>query len=57
VFTRLSGANDGVVTVAETELPGARDSVTVHVGHSLMLLSPTVARQTEQFLRTGRFLR
>lgn len=57
LFTRLSGPNDGVVTVAETELPGARDSVTVHVGHSQMLVSPAVARQTEQFLRTGRFTR
>ncbi len=57
VFTRLAGPNDGVVTVAETELPGARDAVSVHVGHSQMLLSPTVARQTEQFLRTGRFSR
>ncbi len=57
IFTRLSGPNDGVVTVAETELPGARDSVTVRVGHSQMLVSPLVARQTEQFLRTGRFIR
>jgi pimeloyl-ACP methyl ester carboxylesterase len=57
IFTRLSGPNDGVVTVAETELPGARDSVTVRVGHSQMLVSPMVARQTEQFLRTGRFIR
>jgi pimeloyl-ACP methyl ester carboxylesterase len=57
LFTRLSSPNDGVVTVAETELPGARDSVTVNVGHSQMLVSPAVARQTEQFLRTGRFIR
>lgn len=57
VFTRLTGPNDGVVTVAETELPGAHDTVTVHVGHSQMLVSPMVARQTGQFLRTGRFIR
>jgi len=57
LFTRLYGPNDGVVTVAETALPGAHDSVTVHVGHSQMLVSPMVARQTEQFLRTGRFIR
>jgi len=57
VFTRLAGPNDGVVTVAETELPGARDTVTVHVGHSQMLVSPTIVRQTEHFLRTGRFIR
>ncbi len=57
VFTRLAGPNDGVVTVAETELPGARDTVTVRVGHSQMLVSPTVARQTGHFLRTGGFIR
>jgi len=57
VFVRLTGPNDGVVTVAETELPGARDTVTLHVGHSQMLVSPAVARQTEHFLRAGRFIR
>jgi pimeloyl-ACP methyl ester carboxylesterase len=57
MLTRLSGPNDGVVTVAETELPEARDSVIVHVAHSQMLVSPTVARQTEHFLRTGCFVR
>jgi len=56
-FTRLPGPNDGVVTVAETGLPGARDAITLPVGHSFMLVSPTVARQTERFLRTGRFTR
>jgi pimeloyl-ACP methyl ester carboxylesterase len=57
MLARLSGPNDGVVTVAETELPGARDSVVVHVAHSQMLVSPTVARQIAHFLRTGRFAR
>ena len=56
-FTRLSGPNDGVVTVTETELRGARDAITLPVAHSLMLVSPAVARQTECFLRTGRFIR
>jgi len=57
LITRLPGPNDGVVTLAETELPGARDATTVHVGHSQMLVSPTVARQIEHFLREGCFLR
>ena len=57
LFTRFREPNDGVVTVAETELPGARDAITVPVGHSVMLISPTVARQTERFLRSGRFAR
>jgi len=57
LFTRFSGPNDGIVTVAETELPGARDAITVPVSHSLMLVSPAVARQAERFLRTGRFIR
>ena len=45
------------MTVAETELPGAHDAITVPVAHSLMLVSPTIARQAECFLRTGRFVR
>lgn len=57
ILTRLPGPNDGVVTVAETELPGARDAITVPVAHSLMLVSPLIARQTERFLRTGSFIR
>ena len=47
--------NDGVVAVAETRLPGADAHRVLPVSHSGMLLSPRVARMTEQFLDHGRF--
>lgn len=52
----LPRPNDGVVAVAETELPGARDAIRLPVSHSQMLLSAQCARQTANFLRYGRFL-
>lgn len=47
--------NDGVVTVAETELAAARDRIVLPVSHTGMLLSRSVARQTGAFLRDGSF--
>lgn len=51
----LPQPNDGIVAVAETELAGATDSLTVHVAHSEMLFSKVCARQVAAFLATGRF--
>ncbi|MBI4190888.1 MAG: alpha/beta hydrolase [Betaproteobacteria bacterium] len=51
----LPAPNDGVVTVAETELEAACDRIVLPVNHTGMLLSRRVARQTEAFLRDGRF--
>lgn len=51
----LPQPNDGVVAVAETRLAGARDSITLPVGHTRMLLSAACAEQAMVFLRTGRF--
>lgn len=47
--------NDGVVAVAETRLPAARDTIVLPVAHSQMLLSPACADQIAAFLRTGHF--
>lgn len=47
--------NDGVVSVEETRVPGARDHITLNVSHSGMLLSAAVARQICAFLGHGRF--
>jgi len=47
--------NDGAVTVEETQLPGARDSVVLDVSHSGMLVSRAVAQQVCAFLRDGAF--
>ena len=47
--------NDGVVTLAETELAAACDRIELPVSHSGMLLSRRVARQSAAFLRDGAF--
>jgi len=54
---RLPAPNDGVVCLDETKFPALRDHLVLPVGHTLMLMSPRVARQTVSFLRTGAFRR
>jgi pimeloyl-ACP methyl ester carboxylesterase len=56
IIADLPGAHDGTVTVEETQLPGAKDHMTLPVSHSGLVFSPEVARQTDAFLRAGRFL-
>lgn len=51
----LPRPNDGVVTVAETELAAACDRIVLPVSHSGMLISRRVARQSGAFLRIGKF--
>jgi hypothetical protein len=41
--------------VAETDVPGMRDRIVLHVSHSGMLVSRAVARQICAFLRDGAF--
>lgn len=53
----LPRPNDGVVTVAETQVPGMRDHIELPVSHSAMVVSREVARQVCAFLRDGRFSR
>lgn len=53
----LSGANDGVVKVDETRLPGLADHLVLPVSHTGMLISRSVARQCTNFLRDGHFSR
>jgi pimeloyl-ACP methyl ester carboxylesterase len=53
----LEGPNDGTVAVQETQLPGARDQLVMHVTHFAMLFSRAVAVQVAGFLRSGRFHR
>ena len=55
VFGSFAGPNDGMVTVAETRLDGAADHIVLPVAHTSLLWSRDVARQSEHFLRTGRF--
>lgn len=57
VVMRLPTPNDGVVCVDETRFPALRDHIEFPIGHTLMLVSPRVARQTASFLKTGAFRR
>jgi pimeloyl-ACP methyl ester carboxylesterase len=57
LLLRLSFPNDGVVTVDETRHPRLADHLVLPVAHSLMLVSPEVARQVAAFLEAGRFVR
>lgn len=50
----LSGDNDGIVTVAETELAVARDRLTVKAIHTLIAAAPEVIAATLNFLEHGR---
>ena len=52
---RLPRPHDGSVTVAETQLLGIADHAVLPVAHFSMLLSASAARETCQFLKTGRF--
>ena len=51
----LPSPSDGAVSVAETLLPGARDSILLNVSHSGMLVSRAVAHQICAYLRNGAF--
>lgn len=51
----LPRPHDGVVTLAETAVPGVTQRITLKVGHSGMLISREVAGQCCAFLRSGRF--
>lgn len=51
----LPRPNDGVVTMAETEVPGVHHRVALPVSHIQMLVSRDVARQSCAFLRRGQF--
>jgi pimeloyl-ACP methyl ester carboxylesterase len=57
LFVNLPAPNDGVVTIEETRVPGAADSIVMHTSHSAMLVSPAVARVACTFLKNGRFRR
>jgi pimeloyl-ACP methyl ester carboxylesterase len=57
LVVKLPSPNDGVVTVEETHHPRLADHITLPVGHSQMIFSKAVARQTARFLETGRFAR
>ncbi|HTY50072.1 MAG TPA: alpha/beta hydrolase [Steroidobacteraceae bacterium] len=55
LFAHFGEANDGVVAVSETRLPGATDHITLPATHLGLVLSGRVARQVGVFLREGHF--
>jgi pimeloyl-ACP methyl ester carboxylesterase len=57
VIVRLPRPNDGMVTVAETCLPGINDHIEIKVGHTALVISSVVAGQCIWFLRHGVFQR
>jgi pimeloyl-ACP methyl ester carboxylesterase len=51
----LSSNNDGVVTVAETQIAGARDVLVVPAPHTTIAGNPETVAATLEFLGSGRF--
>ncbi len=54
---RLPRPNDGVVTLAETCLPGISDHMALSLSHTGLVVSKKAARQVAWFLRHGKFKR
>ncbi|MCP4001851.1 MAG: alpha/beta fold hydrolase [Gammaproteobacteria bacterium] len=57
IITQLPRPNDGMVSLAETCLPGIDDHLEINVGHTGLVLSAAVARQCVSFIRQGKFTR
>lgn len=55
--TRLPKPHDGMVTVDETRIAGAKDELQLDVTHTGMLFSRELAEQVTVFLREGKFKR
>jgi pimeloyl-ACP methyl ester carboxylesterase len=55
IAPRLPKPHDGVVSVAETHVPGMRDHIVLSVSHTEMLVSRAVVRQVATFLERGTF--
>lgn len=55
LFGGPASPHDGTVSVAETQLKGATDFITLPVTHTGILWSPKVATQIITFLRSGKF--
>lgn len=51
----LISPHDGMVSVSETHIEGAKESVTIHANHTGMLFTRELAGQVTAFLRSGRF--
>jgi glycerol-3-phosphate O-acyltransferase len=54
-FSRPPGTHDGTVGVAETQLPGMTDFITVNANHTFIMDHDETIRQTLHFLEHGTF--
>ena len=52
---KLPSPHDGIVSVEETRIEGAKDSVTIHSNHTGMLFRRELAEQVASFIRSGKF--
>jgi pimeloyl-ACP methyl ester carboxylesterase len=52
---KLASPHDGIVSVEETRIEGAKDVVTIHSNHTGMLFTRELAKQVSAFLRAGQF--
>lgn len=52
---KLPEPHDGVVSVEETRIAGAKDSIELHLAHTTMLFSNQLAEQVAAFLKDGKF--
>ena len=57
LLPKLASPHDGVVSVEETRIPGAKDFATIHSNHTGMLFRRELAEQVSRFLREGKFRR
>lgn len=57
LYRPLATPNDGLVSVEESSLTGARDYIVLPASHTGMLFSRAVARQVNAFLQVGHFER
>ena len=51
----ISTPHDGMVSVEETRIAGAKDSVELPLAHTTMLFSEKLAEQVSAFLKDGKF--
>lgn len=51
----IPGLDDGVVPLESTKIEGMSDFVIIETGHSMMRYNEDVAKQTNNYLKTGKF--
>ena len=52
----LAQPSDGVISVSETRIAAAKDSISLDINHSGMLVSRACAEQVTNFLKMGNFI-